>query len=223
MNGAHDLGGMHGFGPIDPEPESREPVFHAEWERRAFAITLAAGSLGKWTIDVSRHARERQEPAVYLRNSYYEQWLAGLETLLVETGLVSQAELASGKAEAPAPPEIRDRTIKAADVASVLAKGAPTTMDLPLEAKFAVGDRVRVRNAYTSGHTRVPRYARGKLGIVREDHGVHIFADKNAHGTREGQHLYSVRFEAKELWGEAATNKAAVHVDLWDAHLEPVT
>ncbi|MHA1537481.1 MAG: nitrile hydratase subunit beta [Alphaproteobacteria bacterium] len=223
MNGAHDLGGMHGFGPIDPEPEAKEPIFHAGWERRAFAITLAAGAHGKWNIDMSRHARERQNPADYLRHSYYENWIAGLETLLIEAGLVSEAELASGKSEGLAPPEARERAIKAGEVAAVLAKGSPTTMDIPLEAKFAAGDRVRVRNINPAGHTRAPRYARGKLGRIHEDHGVHIFADKNAHGTKQGQHLYSVRFDATELWGQDSANKCAVYIDLWDDHLEPAS
>ncbi len=223
MNGAHDLGGMHGFGPIDPEAESEEPVFHAEWERRAFAISLAAAFHGKWTIDTSRHSRERQDPADYLRHSYYENWIAGLETLLFEAGLVSESELATGKSEGLAPAEVRKRTIKASQVPAVLAKGSPTTMDTPLEAKFKPGDRVRVRNIHPSGHTRVPRYARGKPGSIQEDHGVHIFADKNAHGTKEGQHLYSVRFEASDLWGNDAANKCAVYVDLWDDHLEPAS
>lgn len=221
MNGAHDLGGMHGFGPIDPEPESSEPVFHAEWERRVFAIALAAAAHGKWTIDVSRHSRERQDPAAYLRHSYYENWIAGLETLLVETGLVSEAELASGKSDGLAPPQTLKTTIKADQVPGVLAKGAPTAMDTPLDPKFKAGDRVRVRNINPTGHTRAPRYARGKLGSIQVDHGVHIFADKNAHGTREGQHLYSVRFEADALWGEAPANNSAVYIDLWDDHLEP--
>ena len=223
MNGAHDLGGMHGFGPIDPEPETKEPIFHAEWERRVFALNLASASHGKWTIDTSRHARERQEPADYLRNSYYENWLAGLETLLVESGLVSKAELATGKSEGVAPQEVRARTIKAERVPATLAKGAPTTMDTTLDAQYGVGESVSVRNINTTGHTRVPRYARGKLGTIQVDHGVHIFADMNAHGTMEGQHLYSVRFEAGELWGETATSKSAVYIDLWDDHLDPAS
>lgn len=223
MNGAHDLGGMHGFGPIDPEPETKEPIFHAEWERRIFAINLAAASHGKWTLDTSRHARERQHPADYLRHSYYENWIAGLETLLVETGLVSEAELATGKSEGIAPVEVRKRTIKASQVVASLAKGAPTTMDTQVKPKFKPGEKVSVRNINTTGHTRAPRYARGKVGSIQVDHGVHIFADKNAHGTKEGQHLYSVRFDANELWGEAATSKSAVYIDLWDDHLEPAS
>ncbi len=223
MNGAHDLGGMHGFGPIDPEPETKEPIFHAEWERRIFAINLATASHGKWTLDTSRHARERQDPADYLRHSYYENWIAGLETLLVETGLVSEAELATGKSEGIAPVEVRKRTIKASQVVASLEKGAPTTMDTQVKPKFKPGETVSVRNINTTGHTRAPRYARGKVGIIQVDHGVHIFADKNAHGTKEGQHLYSVRFDANELWGEAATSKSAVYIDLWDDHLEPAS
>lgn len=223
MNGAHDLGGMHGFGPIDAEPESSEPVFHAEWERRVFAIALAAAAHGKWTLDASRHSRERQDPADYLRHSYYENWIAGLETLLVEAGLVSEAELASGKSEGLASPETREGTIEAGQVVAALEKGSPTAMDTPLDPKFKAGDRVRVRNINTRHHTRAPRYARGRAGIVQVDHGVHIFADKNAHGTREGQHLYGVRFEASELWGEAAESKNAVFIDLWDDHLDPVS
>ena len=91
MNGAHDMGGMHGFGPINPEPD--EPVFHHEWERRAFAITVAAGFLGKWNLDMSRYARERMEPAEYLSTSYYEHWIHGLELLLVEKGLLTREEI----------------------------------------------------------------------------------------------------------------------------------
>lgn len=97
MNGAHDLGGMHGFGPIDPEPD--EPVFHAQWERRAFALTLAMGAYGAWNIDMSRHARERMEPGAYLTTSYYEHWLHGLERLLIEKGLLTREEIDTRMAE----------------------------------------------------------------------------------------------------------------------------
>ncbi len=221
MNGGHDLGGMHGLGPIYPEPETEEPVFHAEWERRAFAMTVAAGFLGKWTIDQSRHARERQHPADYLRHTYYENWLAGLETLLVETGLIDEDELRSGQTTRRFREEDDIRVLKAEAVAATLAKGGPVTMDIPLKPKFAAGDSVRVCNLNPTGHTRAPRYARGKRGVVEIDHGVHVFADKSAHGTREGQHLYGVRFTAHELWGGEASKRDVVHIDLWDDHLEP--
>ncbi|MFQ5937275.1 MAG: nitrile hydratase subunit beta [Acidiferrobacterales bacterium] len=221
MNGGHDLGGMHGFGPINPEAESEEPVFHAEWERRVFALTLAAGALGKWSIDQSRHARERQHPADYLKHTYYENWLAGLETLLVDTGLVDDTELRNGKPARRFGKEDDIRVLKAEAVETALTKGSPVTMDIPREPKFKTGARVRVRNHNPTGHTRAPRYARGKAGVVEIDHGVHVFADKSAHGVREGQHLYSVRFTARELWGAGAPAHDAVHIDLWDDHLEP--
>ncbi|MDH3670295.1 MAG: nitrile hydratase subunit beta, partial [Gammaproteobacteria bacterium] len=183
--------------------------------------TVAAGFLDKWTIDQSRHARERQHPADYLRHSYYENWLAGLETLLVETGLIDEHELRSGQITRRLREQDYIRMLKAEAVAATLAKGGPVTMDIPLEPKFAAGDRVRVRNLNPAGHTRAPRYARGKLGVVETDHGVHVFADKSAHGTREGQHLYGVRFTARELWGGEASKRDVVHIDLWDDHLEP--
>jgi nitrile hydratase subunit beta len=221
VNGPHDLGGMDGFGPIDAEPENDEPYFHAPWERRAFAVTLAMGALGQWSIDTARHARERQHPVDYLSNSYYENWLAGLETLLVEKGIVTEEELVTGRASGPASNDLVVRKLTHEKVVSTMAKGSPTTLDSNQPPRFSVGDEVRVRLNKTTGHTRAPRYARGRRGTIAMQHGVHIFADKNAHGTRQGQHLYSVRFEAADLWGEAAAERGAVYVDLWDGHLEP--
>ena len=218
MNGGHDLGGMHGLGPIDPEPESKEPVFHAEWERRAFALNLAVGFLGKWNIDQGRHARERQHPADYLRNTYYENWLAGLETLLVEAELVTQEELNTGVAIGRVEGV---RVLLGENVEEALSQGGPVTMNIPLERSFAAGDRVRVVNINPMGHTRVPRYARGKEGTVVLDHGIHIFADRNAEGIKEGEQLYSVEFESGELWGDAGTACETVRIDLWEPHLEP--
>lgn len=222
MNGPHDFGGLQCFGPIDAEPEAEEPVFHAPWERRAFALNLAAGGLGKWTLDASRHARERLDPVVYLSNSYYGTWFAGLEKLLVETGVVTPAEIASGTADGLADEETRARVPTADKIPAALKRGGPVTMDIPLDPSFKPGDAVRVRNLNPTGHTRAPRYARGKAGTVEVDHGVHVFADKNAHGTREGQHLYGVRFAARELWGPDAAPRDTVRIDLWDGHLEPV-
>ena len=221
MNGPHDLGGMQSFGTIDPEPEDREPVFHAEWERRVFGLTLAAGFLGKWTIDQSRYARERQHPIDYLRHSYYEGWLVGLETLLLETGLLDEEELRRGRAVQRFDETDAVRPLRPDDVAQVMATGSPVSLDLAIEPRFSSGDRVRVRNRNPIGHTRAPRYARGRLGSVHVDHGVHVFADKRAHGVREGQHLYSVRFTARELWGAETSTRDSVYLDLWDDHLEP--
>jgi nitrile hydratase subunit beta len=219
MNGGHDLGGMHGLGPIDPEPD--EPVFHRAWEKRVFALTLATGALGRWTIDMGRYARERQHPADYLRHTYYENWLAGLEKLVVERGLVSAEELAAGKASGPADEAMRARVLQAADVGRVLAKGSPIDLAIDTPPRFAVGDRVRAINRHPTGHTREPRYVRGRTGVVHEHYGAHVFPDRSAAGQREGRHLYSVRFEAGELWGQSAVPAGAIYVDLWEDYLEP--
>jgi nitrile hydratase beta subunit len=221
MNGGHDLGGMHGLGPINPEPEADEPVFHHPWEKRVFALTLATGALGRWSIDMGRHARERQHPADYLRHSYYENWLAGLEKLLVERGLVSAEELASGRASGLADEAVRDRLLQAEKVGPGMAKGSPVEVALDTPPRFAVGDRVRAINRHPTGHTREPRYVRGRSGVVHEHYGAHVFPDLSALSQREGRHLYSVRFEAGELWGEAAAAGGAVYVDLWEDYLEP--
>lgn len=218
MNGIHDMGGMHGMGPI--EYERNEPIFHAPWEARALALTLAMGAFGKWNIDASRHARELIPPADYLRMSYYEKWLEGLVELSVEHGLVTRGELATGRV-APGSPKAKP-PLTADVVAKVIAKGGPAKRDLPIAPRYRVGQQVRARNIHPSGHTRLPRYARGKLGTIERDHGVYVFADSNAHFRGEApQHLYSVRFAASELWGAQASSSDAVNIDLWDDHLEP--
>jgi nitrile hydratase subunit beta len=221
MNGAHDLGGMHGLGPINPEPEGEEPVFHAAWEKRVFGLRLAAAFLGRWNIDMSRHATECQHPVDYLRQTYYENWLAGLEKLLVETGLVTAEELATGKAIGPTDDATRQRVLKAEHVSTLLAKGAPVTMAIDSAPRFQPGDRVRAINRHPLGHTREPRYVRGRIGVIHDYRGAHVFPDRNVEGSKQGQHLYSVRFEASALWGENASEGSAVYVDLWEDYLEP--
>ena len=222
MNGAHDLGGMHGFGPINPEPEGEEPVFHAAWERRVFGLTLAVGNLRKWNIDMSRHARERQHPVDYLRHTYYENWLAGLKKLLVETGLVTAEEMATGRPTGPTGEATRQCALKAEHVPTFLAKGAPVTMTIATTPHFNPGDMIRAINRHPLGHTREPRYVRGCVGVIHEYNGAHVFPDHNAKGSREDRHLYSVRFEASSLWGENGDKRSAVYVDLWEDYLEPV-
>jgi nitrile hydratase len=222
MNGAHDLGGMHGFGPINPEPEATEPVFHAEWEKRVFGLRLAAGTLGKWNKDIGRHSIERQRPIDYLRHTYYENWLAGLEKLLVEKGFVSADELAAGKAVGLADEYTRKRVLRAEQVSTIFAKSRSVEMPIESPPRFKPGDRVRAINRHPTGHTREPRYVCGCVGVIHAHHGAHVFPDRSAEGVREGQHLYSVRFEASALWGESASAKSAVYVDLWEDYLEPV-
>ena len=223
MNGAHDLGGMHGFGPVGIERD--EPVFHHEWERRAFAITLAAGFLGKWNIDMSRYAREQMPPAEYLATTYYEHWLFGLEKLLDDTRLVSRAELQAalkGGAVETAVPAAGLRVLAARDVEAALRKSRESKAGEDVPPRFNVGDCVRTVNINPIGHTRLPRYARDKRGVVTLDHGVWVFPDTSGSGRgRKPQHCYSVRFEARELWGVDAKSPDAIYLDLWDDHLVP--
>jgi nitrile hydratase subunit beta len=222
MNGAHDLGGMHGLGPINAEPEAEEPVFHAPLEKRVFGLALAAGFLGKWNIDTSRYARERQHPIDYLRHTYYENWLIGLEKLLLEAGLVTPEELATGKAAAPIDAATTQGVLKANNVATIIARGGPVAMDIATPPRFRPGVYVRAINQHPLGHTREPRYVRGRVGVIHLHHGAHVFPDRNAVGSKEGRHLYSVRFEAAELWGQNTARKDAVYVDLWEDYLEPM-
>jgi nitrile hydratase len=221
MNGGHDLGGMHGLGPINAEPEAQEPVFHADWERRVFGLVRALGALGRWTGDMSRFSRERQHPADYLRHSYYENWLAGLLKLLVEKGLVTADELAAGRAAGAASEELRRRVLRAQDVPAALVQGSPVELPADKPPCFRPGDRVRAINRHPTGHTREPRYVRGRSGVIHAHHGAHLFPDLSAAGVRAGRHLYTVRFEAAELWGESANANSTIYVDLWEDYLEP--
>ena len=218
MNGVHDMGGMHGMGPVAPEAD--EPVFHEAWEGRVFALNRAVGALGKWNIDASRHSRERIPPADYLRMSYYEKWLAGLLMLAEEHGLVSRQELASGRTASgtskTTPP------LMAAQVPAIVTDRGRFERPVNTPPRFAVGEAVRAKKINPTGHTRLPRYARGNLGVIDRIHGAHVFPDSNAHFEGEQpQHLYSVRFAARELWGEAAAARDTVYIDLWEPYLEP--
>jgi len=219
MNGIHDMGGMHGMGPI--EIEADEPVFHAPWEARVFAMNAALGALGLRNIDESRHSRERLDPVTYLADSYYERWLDGNIMLLIEKGVISREEL-EGKAK-PAPVALDLKpAITAERVPGAVAKGSSARVGAEVAAKFRTGQRVRARDINPLGHTRIPRYVRGRHGTIDRDHGVFIFPDSNAHGLgEEPQHVYSVRFAARDLWGPDAPARDTVYVDLWDAYLEP--
>jgi nitrile hydratase beta subunit len=218
MNGIHDMGGMQDMGPV--QEEKNEPVFHHSWEGRIFAINRAMGAWRKWNLDASRHSRELIPPAEYLRMSYYERWVAGLVELIVKSELATRAEVESG---APAAGSVKAVPALTADQAMTLvAKGIPASRKVNVNARFHVGQQVRARNINPVGHTRLPRYARGKFGIVHRDHGVFVFPDTNAHFLGEKpQHVYSVRFAARELWGEQAAEKDSVYLDLWDDYLEP--
>jgi nitrile hydratase beta subunit len=218
MNGIHDLGGMHGLGPIAPERD--EPVFHEPWEARVYAMVRAMGAWRKWNIDASRFQREQIPPAEWLRMSYYEKWLTGLCELIVAKGLVTAAELASGKPAPEAPKS--SPALTAAQVPALVAKGSPSNRPSNATALFRAGQAVHTRNINPLGHTRLPRYARGRSGTIDRIHGVFVFPDTNAlFQGEQPQHLYSVKFSARELWGETAAAQDHIYIDLWESYLEP--
>ena len=218
MNGVHDMGGMHGMGPV--VHEKNEPVFHEPWEGRLYAITRvvrAAG--GRQNLDNSRHQLELLPPADYLRMSYYERWAARLFKQVVERGVVTREELESGKAAAGSTKVTP--AVTADMVPALVTRRDSARRDVPARPRFKVGQRVRARNFHPAGHTRLPRYARGKTGVIIRDHGVFLFPDTNAEFAGEKpQHVYSVRFTARELWGEQASPRDLVHLDMWDDYLE---
>ncbi len=217
MNGIHDMGGMQDMGPI--EYEKNEPVFHARWEGRVAAISRAVGATGK-LHGAGRPAIESIPPAEYLRMSYYERSMTALIEGMVVSGLVTRAEVASGKpakGSAKAVPALH-----AAD-AAVLPFRMAAPVSLTAEPRFQPGQSVRARNMNPVGHTRLPRYARGRMGVVDRDQGVYVFPDTNVFGRgQKPQHVYSVRFTARELWGEQASPRDAVYIDMWDDYLELV-
>ncbi len=206
MNGVHDLGGMDGFGPVDVE--ANEPVFHHAWERVVFGVTVAMSARRLSNVHAYRHAIERMDPVHYLSSSYYEHWLTALATLLVERGIVTRAALEAKVGGAfPLSEAVRSGGVRAAPSAPV--------------PQYAVGSAVRVRDVHPLGHTRCPRYVRGKRGVVVRVDGIYPLPDVAAHAEQScDQHSYNVRFAGRELWGDAAAGAEAVHVDLWESYLE---
>src|SRR5882724_11830970 len=214
MNGVHDMGGMQGLGRIEPEPEGI--VFHHVWEGRVHAMSLASPT--RSNIDAGRHQRELIPGPEYLRMSYYVKWFRSLSERLIQQGLVTTEELASGRpaaGSAKATPRLAAETVEGAltRAGSYLREAAA-----PL---FSPGDSVRGRNLHPDGHTRLPRYVRGRSGVIVRAHGAHVLPDSNAHGKGEDPRpLYTVRFTARELWGKAANPRDSVCLDLWEPYLE---
>ena len=214
MNGAHDCGGMMGFGPV--VAEENEPVFHALWEARMFALMSAVGDVGGWTLDEDRAACEAMEPGHYITSSYYEHWLNGLELLLQKHGLATAEEITSGTATT--------RGQSVTPTAAVVVWPAVTahgSYERKADATplFKLGDVVRTRHLNPAHHTRLPRYLRGHVGEIVACHGAHVFPDSNSRGLGEDpRHLYTVRFKASDVWGNAARD--LIHADLWEPYLE---
>jgi nitrile hydratase subunit beta len=218
MNGVHDMGGMQCFGPVEPEPN--EPVFHSDWEARVLALNRALGYARAWNIDMSRAAVENLPPDVYLTRSYYEKWALRMERLLLDLKLVDADEIAAGRALRPG--KALSRKLNAADVGLALTRGsfgrAPSA-----PARFKAGDQVRTRNINPVTHTRLPRYARGRVGTIECVRGCHVFPDSVAIGKGENpQWLYTLLFEGRELWGENCEPGLKVSIEAFEPYLEAV-
>jgi nitrile hydratase len=217
VNGVHDVGGLHGFGPVQPEPD--EPVFHHEWEKHVLALHVGLLLADSWTLDEWRYSRETLPPAEYLAASYYETVLAGLVRLVVDHGLVTSAELAAGRSlrdGGPPPSPLTSDT-----VAESVQQGTPSLRESPRPARFAIGDSVRARNMHPVTHTRLPRYVRGHTGVIEAVHGCHAFPDTRAHGEGDDpQWLYTVRFTGLELWGPESDPTLFVSIDAFEPYLE---
>jgi nitrile hydratase subunit beta len=223
LNGVHDIGGMDGFGPV--HRETGEPVFHEAWEGRVFGMSMLGGGLPRTPIDARRHRGERLDPVKYLSSSYYERWLAGMESALIETGTVRSDEIEARVRQFAAEPSLlmprQEDPAVAASIGVRYRAGNPATRKIRQKPRFAAGDKVVTRNLNPFGHTRLPRYARGKRGVVVAHHGAHVFPDSNAHGLGENpQHLYTVRIAMRELWGDSAEANESVLIDLWESYLE---
>jgi nitrile hydratase len=217
MNGVHDMGGMHGFGKVEPEPN--EPPFHAEWEGRVLAMQRAIRFTRAWNIDMSRDALERLPPHVYLAVSYYHRWALGLERNAVEKGLIDADEVTAGHALRPGKPVKR---MTKGDIGGAFTRGS-FNRETSTSPRFKPGDRVRTKNVNPASHTRLPRYARGRVGVVEAVRGCHVFPDSVTTGGGENpQWLYTVRFEGRELWGEGADPNLKVSVEAFEPYLEPV-
>lgn len=216
MNSLHDMGGTMNYGPVHPELD--EPIFHADWERKALALTVLMGASGQWNIDQARAARESLPPLRYLSNTYYQIWLDALDRMMLERGLVTADELACGMAAQPGASGVR--TLQADAVVPALMRGSPSERAAQSPARFAVGDTVRTLQMHPATHTRLPRYVRDKPGVVTHCHGVHVYPDTNGIGQGEQPHwLYTVQFDARDLWGPDTT-ASSICVDCWEPYLK---
>ena len=223
MNGIHDVGGMQTFGPVDPHDDGHP--FHADWEGRVFAISLILPAQGVYNLNEFRDRRERIPAPEFLRRSYFDLWLTSMEALVVEKGVVTREELEARAREAGArgagtPWASGDGGCLAERMLGIIREGVPAGREGPAP-RFHPGDRVRARNLHPPGHIRMPRYVRGKVGVVDRCHGCFDLPDASARGRDLPQPLYTVRFEAVDLWGDQGRAGDGVRVDLWESYLEP--
>ena len=229
MNAIHDMGGMQGAGPVAPEKD--EPVFHEQWEKDAFAIAIATLGQGLYNLDELRHGTERMSWVHYLEASYYEHWLTSVETLLTEKGIISREDLKervkqfqenseqfASASSSNGPSQLAEQ------LETLVRNGGSTRRETGKTPRFQRGDQVVTRNIHPAGHTRLPRYIRGKRGSVERVHGTFILPDTNAHGQGENpQPVYAIKFDAREVWGEQAAARDSIYVDLWESYLEPAS
>jgi nitrile hydratase len=210
-----DLGGLSGFGAVTFEPEGE--LFHASWEPRALALTVAMGATGAWNLDMMRSARETLPN--YRELSYYEIWLDALQSMLEKRALVTSEEVSAERMLQAA--SVLPRVLRGADVEAALARGAPTERSPSEPARYAVGQKVRARKLQVNHHTRLPSYVLGKVGVVEQVRGVHVFADTHSQGLGEQpQWLYAVIFNGTELWGETSSTTLKVCIDAFEPYLE---
>ncbi len=218
MNGIHDLGGMDNFGPI--EVEANEPVFHEDWERKIYALTIGLLPAGYCNIDEMRRTTENIDSAIYLQAKYYQKWVLTLESILLEKNVLTQEEIETGKSIRTEGGDSRPAAPKEM-LEFAMSNPMPASLDVEIDAKFKVGDEILAKNIHPLHHTRTPRYIRGKRGVILKDYGVFLLADTNAHGGPDKpQHVYSVQFMARELWGEEANANDSVCIDLHDDYLD---
>ena len=217
MNGGADLGGLMGLGPITVEQD--ELLFHAEWEKRAFGMTIALGACGQWNIDTSRYTRENVHPADYMVTPYYKIWIDAAIRLMMQRSMISETEIETGTAiDAPAPVKPK---LKASDVDAVLSAGGPADRPTQGHPVWQVGDHIKTVNNHPRTHTRLPRYARDKTGEITKVHGFHVFPDSNALGLGEDPRwLYQVTFKSRDLWGEQGNPLDTISLDLWEPYLK---
>lgn len=214
MNNVHDMGGMQGYGAI--EIDDQEPVFHHDWERRAFALIVAVNTAGQWNIDQSRSVRESLPPLQYLSNTYYQIWLEAFQKQLLATGMISELELSDVKAHTPGLTGVKARS--AQQLPAALRAGWPSERPTIAPAQFSLGQRVRTIEAHPKTHTRLPAYCRDKVGTITGLHGMHVFPDKSALAVDEAQWMYTVEFAGSALWG-ADTTASTISLNCWEPYL----